>query len=60
MSAEWRASNDDAAPIRCILMNDDAVVDVYVVDEALVDVEGLDVKLQLHGLDVQHTSDVLQ
>ena len=71
MPAEWRASNDDAAPVRCMLMNKDVVVDVYVDDEVVVenhldtgdgqvDVEGLDVKTQLLDLDVLHTSDVFQ
>ena len=71
MPAEWMASKDDAARVRCMLMNKNVVVDVYVGDEVVVekhldtvdgqvDVEGLDVKTQLLDLDVPYTSDVFQ
>ena len=36
MPAEWKASNGDAAPIRCMLMNKKVVVDVHVDDEVVV------------------------
>ena len=71
MPAEWMASNDDAALVRCMLMTKDVVIDVYVDDEVVVenhldpvdgqvDVEGLDIKAQLLDLDVPHTIDVFQ
>ena len=71
MPVEWMTSNDDAAPVRCMLMNKDVVVDVYVDDEVVVenhldtvdgqvDVEDLDIKAQLLDLDVPHTNDVFQ
>ena len=69
--AEWRASNDDATPVRCTLMSRDVIVDVNVEDEAVVenhldtdggqvDGDSLDVKTQLVDLVVLHICDVLQ
>ena len=71
MPVEWMTSNDKAIPVRCMLINKDAVVDVNVNDEAVaenhldtdggqVDGDGLDVKTLLVDLVVLYTCDVLQ
>ena len=72
MPAERKASNDNGAPVRCILMNKSVCEDVYVDDEVVVEnhfkdaedgqveVRGRDVKTQLLDLDVPHTGSVLQ
>ena len=72
MPAEWKASNDDGALVRCILTNKSVCEDVYVDDEVVVEnhlkdtedgqvvVRCLDVKTQLLDLDAPHTDDVLQ